>query len=366
LATPFSWCPAPPAGAGPDHRTDIYSLGLLLFHLLTGELPYPRLTSKETLVKRLTSRPRTLAEVRPKVAWPAALQRVLDRALAPEVVDRYADVAQLGRDVVAAVAGGVPFASGASTTIVAPSAPRRVSSHPAFNNDPVSKAVLRRAIPWAIAAAAVLVAAAALVGVLERVVPRRPSGVRRDTATALAVVQQSSSQPASVSVTPNTVPDSSPGHTAAPTTTLDRKPAAAPHADSAARPNAKKNPKKHRDSVAVRDTATPPATPVDDRSAAAASEIRTHIAQMTARFDAGDMRGARQELGEAASMLAILRDLDPDPQHVMTLQRELGQGVRDLIASCYRMRADSTLPRGVRCENLTPAAGRLRELRRQP
>jgi hypothetical protein len=50
----------------------------------------------------------------------------------------------------------------------------------------------------------------------------------------------------------------------------------------------------------------------------------------------------------------------------MTLQRELGQGVRDLIASCYRMRADSTLPRGVRCENLTPAAGRLRELRRQP
>ena len=77
------------------------------------------------------------------------------------------------------------------------------------------------------------------------------------------------------------------------------------------------------------------------------------------------MRGARQELGEAASMLSILRDVDSDPEQVKTLQRELGQGVRALVADCYRMRADSTLPRGVRCENLGPAAGSFREFRRQ-
>jgi hypothetical protein len=84
---------------------------------------------------------------------------------------------------------------------------------------------------------------------------------------------------------------------------------------------------------------------------------------MKTRFDSGDMRGARQELGEAAGMLSIVRDLDPDPAQVMELQRELAQGVRALIADCYRMRADSTLPRGVRCENLTPAANRFRKYR---
>src|SRR5204862_2515173 len=73
LGTPQYMSPEQLAGERLDHRTDIYSLGLVLFNMLTGELPYPKLTSKETLVMRLTSPPRTLADVRPDVAWPTAL-----------------------------------------------------------------------------------------------------------------------------------------------------------------------------------------------------------------------------------------------------------------------------------------------------
>ena len=89
------------AGERLDLRTDIYSLGLVCFNLLTADLPYPRVTSKETLVRRLTSKPRTLADVRPDREWPAALQATLDRALAPDPADRYASAADFGRDVLA-------------------------------------------------------------------------------------------------------------------------------------------------------------------------------------------------------------------------------------------------------------------------
>ena len=83
---------------------------------------------------------------------------------------------------------------------------------------------------------------------------------------------------------------------------------------------------------------------------------------MNQRFESGDARGARQEFLIAASELPIVRDLDPDPEHTAALQRELSQGVRDLVATCYRKRADSTLAAGIRCENFLalPARFRLR------
>src|ERR1051325_2869465 len=104
LGTPEYMSPEQLAGERLDNRTDIYSLGLVLFNLLTGDLPYPRVTSKETLVRRLTSKPRTLAEVQPAGDWPPSLQASLDRALAPEPADRYTSAVDFGKDVTAAVA----------------------------------------------------------------------------------------------------------------------------------------------------------------------------------------------------------------------------------------------------------------------
>lgn len=112
------------------------------------------------------------------------------------------------------------------------------------------------------------------------------------------------------------------------------------------------------DSVAAQPL--PPNAPLEARTAAAAAEIRAHIARMKQRFETGDTRGARQEFAMAASELPILRDLDPDPDHTMAVQRELGDGVRDLVATCYRKRADSTLAPGVRCENLFGFMNRVR------
>jgi hypothetical protein len=84
--------------------------------MLAGALPHPAVASKQALVQRLTARPRTLAEVRPDVAWPARLQVAIDRALAPEPADRYPSVDELARVVRAAVGGGSSAAPGRATT----------------------------------------------------------------------------------------------------------------------------------------------------------------------------------------------------------------------------------------------------------
>jgi hypothetical protein len=112
IGTPEYMSPEQIAGENLDARTDLYSLGLVLFNMLTGVLPHAAMTSKQSLVQRLTARPRALAEVRPNIAWPPRLQKVLDRGLAPEPDDRYSSVGDFARDVRGAV--GMPMFVGAA------------------------------------------------------------------------------------------------------------------------------------------------------------------------------------------------------------------------------------------------------------
>jgi eukaryotic-like serine/threonine-protein kinase len=112
IGTPEYMSPEQIAGESLDARTDIYSLGLVFFNMLTGVLPHPALTSKQSLVQRLTAKPLTLAEVRPAVPWPPRIQKALDRALAPEPDDRYANVVDFARDV--RTAAGLPTFTGAA------------------------------------------------------------------------------------------------------------------------------------------------------------------------------------------------------------------------------------------------------------
>lgn len=103
------------------------------------------------------------------------------------------------------------------------------------------------------------------------------------------------------------------------------------------------------DSVAAE--SLPPDAPLDARTAVAAQEIRGHIARMQQRFMNHDLAGARREYITATNELALLRRFDRDHRRTADLQRELSLGVRDLLVMCYRMRADSALSPGVRCES---------------
>lgn len=104
VGTPEYMSPEQLAGDRLDGRSDIYALGLVAFNCLTGALPFAANSAQEAMIMRLTDLPRTLAEVRPEVAWPAELQATLDRALARDATDRYQSAAQFGREFAAACA----------------------------------------------------------------------------------------------------------------------------------------------------------------------------------------------------------------------------------------------------------------------
>ncbi len=71
-----------------DGRSDIYSLGCLMFETLTGTPPISARTAFETMNKHLTQAPAKLADVRPDLVWPAELETIVQKTLAKSAGDR--------------------------------------------------------------------------------------------------------------------------------------------------------------------------------------------------------------------------------------------------------------------------------------
>ena len=104
IGTPEFMSPEQVSGDGLDGRSDLYSLALVFYRMLSGKLPFDGTTIQETMIKRLTDEPRKLADARPDLSFPPGLQPVLDTALARMPAGRYQSVAKFAADV-AAVTG---------------------------------------------------------------------------------------------------------------------------------------------------------------------------------------------------------------------------------------------------------------------
>jgi serine/threonine protein kinase len=78
-----------------DIRSDIYSLGCTLYHMLAGQVPFPLGTATEQMVAHLEQKPRPLTEIRSDV--PAGLDKVVQRMLAKNPADRFQTPAQVAQ-----------------------------------------------------------------------------------------------------------------------------------------------------------------------------------------------------------------------------------------------------------------------------
>ncbi len=93
--------PSSNGGNGIDGRTDIYSLGVTLFEMLTGERPFDAKTPQGYLAMHLKKTPKSLMEANPLVSIPPGVGELVMRMLEKDRAQRPSTAEELYKELVA-------------------------------------------------------------------------------------------------------------------------------------------------------------------------------------------------------------------------------------------------------------------------
>jgi hypothetical protein len=95
--TPFYMSPEQARGLTVDHRSDIYSLGIVLYEMMAGHAPFEAETNWGIIFKHINEPPPPIPGISPPV------QKVIDRVLAKDPDDRYQTCRELAADYMDAI-----------------------------------------------------------------------------------------------------------------------------------------------------------------------------------------------------------------------------------------------------------------------
>jgi eukaryotic-like serine/threonine-protein kinase len=96
VGTPLYMSPEQARGTGVDRRSDIYSLGCVMYFTLTGAPPFLGRTVIDTITMHINAPP---PEMDPALKIPADLKMIVLKALEKHPVDRYQSVEELADDL---------------------------------------------------------------------------------------------------------------------------------------------------------------------------------------------------------------------------------------------------------------------------
>src|SRR5262249_37819690 len=93
IGTPYYMSPEQVKGARIDARTDIFSLGVMLYEMASGKLPYTGQTPFEVMIQRTQKPPKPVNQINPEI--PSYLRQIIERCLSIDPALRYASTAEI-------------------------------------------------------------------------------------------------------------------------------------------------------------------------------------------------------------------------------------------------------------------------------
>jgi eukaryotic-like serine/threonine-protein kinase len=135
VGSPGYMCPEQARGEPMDHRGDLYSVGMILYEMLTGRLPFSGRSTMDMLLAHATEDPPPFAHFAPMLKIPPMVERLVHSCLAKSPEERPGTARELAENYEAALTSdGTTLVDGnrGQATVTVPVIPRlspRISNH---------------------------------------------------------------------------------------------------------------------------------------------------------------------------------------------------------------------------------------------
>jgi serine/threonine protein kinase/Tfp pilus assembly protein PilF len=217
IGTPTYMSPEAGRGEKVDERSDIYSLGVMFYEMVTGTLPYDADTPWAVILKHINEPLPLPSAIMPGL--PTSVERILLKSLAKSPAERYQSAAELRAALQEAqataatkiAASASPDAKGAKQRVAPPSPPQASDAVPTQPGRPTHPTPdPRRRRPWGKILFALVTVLLIVVAFVEFVLNERlintPPEARTQTALAILPTSTSTDAPPPPTATPTPAP----------------------------------------------------------------------------------------------------------------------------------------------------------------